>query len=102
MEKIRLKDDERYITITIEEFTNKLNEAIEESMTSGMTMRTGESKRAAAIAAIAVSIAKKNNDPLYELLKRHRSAWKRIKDDIISRYRGQAEMKLQQNLSKGR
>jgi len=92
--------DNNLITVSPEELSKYLKESIEEAMTTGSVMRSGESKRAAAVAAIAVSLAKKNNDPLYDLLKRHRGAWKRIKDDVISRYRGQAEMKLQQNMSK--
>jgi len=73
---------------------------IEEALAGGMQMRSYESKKEAAISAIAVSLAKKNNDPLYGLLKRHRDAWKHAKNEIITRYRGQAEMKFQSNQSK--
>ena len=77
-------------------------EGIEEAMAGGMQMRSYESKKQAAIAAIAVSLAKKNNDPHYEMLKRYRHAWKKIKDEIVTRYRSQAEMKFQQNQSKSK
>ena len=72
---------------------------LEEALVGGMQMRTHESKKNAAIGAIAVSMAKKNKDPLYELLKRHRTAWKRAKDEIVLRYRSQAEMKFQRKQS---
>lgn len=72
---------------------------LEEALSGGMQMRTHESKKNAAIGAISVSMAKKNHDPLYELLKRHRSAWKRAKDDIVMRYRSQAEMQFQRKQS---
>jgi len=81
-------------------FENDVAMIIEEAITGGMQMRSYESKKEAAIAAIAVALAKKNKDPLYEQLKRHRGAWKRIKDDLVRRYRGQAEMKFQQNQSR--
>lgn len=72
---------------------------LEEALVGGMQMRTHESKKNAAIGAIAVSMAKKNQDPLYGLLKRHRDAWKRAKDDIVMRYKSQAEMKFQRKQS---
>ncbi len=85
-----------------EELTKELDAKVvqlEEALTGGMAFRTHESKKNAAIGAIAVSMAKKNHDPLYDLLKRHRTAWKRAKDDLVMRYRSQAEMQFQRKQS---
>jgi hypothetical protein len=78
--------------------TNRLGvkaNPLEETISSGFSLRTHESKKNAAIGAIAVSMAKKNKDPLYNVLKMHREAWKRAKNDIVMRYQSQAEMKFQ-------
>jgi len=66
-------------------------------MASSMVLRSYESKKSAAVAAIAVSMAKKHNDPMYDQLKRHRHAWKAAKDQIVQRYAGQATMQWQQS-----
>ena len=87
-EKIQLTD----------ELESKVKQ-LEEALAGGMMMRTHESKKNAAIGAIAVSMAKKNQDPLYGLLKRHRDAWKRAKNDIVMRYQSQAEMQFQRKQS---
>lgn len=75
--------------------TIKILEIVEEATSAGMQMRSYEGKKNAAVAAIAVSMAKKNNDPLYERLKHFRGAWKHSKDDILQRYSAQAVQKWQ-------
>ena len=77
------------------EDTLKILDVIEEATTSGMQMRTYESKKAAAIGAIAVAMAKKNKDPLYDRLKHFRGAWKGSKDEILQRYYSQATQRWQ-------
>jgi len=103
--KIMDKDFDKKLKKIIEEtgIFNELDDGlniIEEAFGSSMQMRSFDSKKQAAIAAIAVALAKKNNDPLYEMLKRHRSAWKKAKDELVARYAGQAEAKFQQNMTK--
>jgi len=91
------------ISTKIEEFENALNnegEEIEEATTGGMQMRTYESKKNAAIAAIAVGMAKKNKDPMYERLIHHRHAWKSLKNQLLQRYYSQAAMKWQAGQNK--
>jgi len=68
---------------------------LEEATTAGMQMRSYESKKNAAIGAIAVSLAKKHHDPLYERLKHFRSAWKHTKNEILQRYYSQATQQWQ-------
>jgi len=62
-----------------------------------MVMRTMEAKRNAALAAIAVSIARMNNDVLYHKLKKYRGLWKDTKNQIVSKYNGQAMQKWAKN-----
>jgi len=83
----------------IKETLEESDKFMEEAFAGGMQMRTHEAKKEAAISAIAVSLAKRNNDPLYGILKRHRHMWKQAKNDIVMRYRGQAEMRFQQKQS---
>jgi len=54
--------------------------------TASMTMRSYEAKRNAALAAIAVSIARSKNDVLYHKLKKYRKLWKDTKNQILSKY----------------
>jgi hypothetical protein len=75
--------------------TLKILEVVEEATTAGMQMRSYESKKNAAIGAIAVSLAKKNRDPLYDRLKHFRGAWKHAKNEILQRYYSQATQKWQ-------
>jgi len=88
----------------IEESSKELSKdelsIIEEATSSGMQMRSYESKKAAAIGAIAVSLAKKHKDPLYDRLKHFRGAWKDSKDQILQRYYSQATMQWQQGQNK--
>ena len=67
------------------------------AVSTSMTMRSFEAKRNAALAAIAVSIARKNNDVLYHKLKKYRALWKDTKNLILSKYSGQAMQKWAQN-----
>jgi len=55
-----------------------------------MTMRTYAAKRNAALAAIAVSIARRNNDVLYHKLKKYRKLWKDTKNQILMKYQSAA------------
>jgi len=75
--------------------TLKILDIVEEATTAGMQMRSYESKKNAAIGAIAVSLAKKNRDPLYERLKHFRNAWKHAKNEILQRYYSQATQQWQ-------
>lgn len=67
---------------------------------SSSMIRSHESKKNAAIAAIATSLAKKNNDQLYLQLKRHRDAWKKAKDEILNKYQSEAMNKWAQSQNK--
>jgi hypothetical protein len=64
-----------------------------------MVMRSMEAKRNAALAAIAVSIARSKNDVLYHKLKKYRALWKDTKNQILSKYSGQAMQKWAKNQS---
>ena len=55
-----------------------------------MSMRSVHAKRNAALAAIAVSIARMNNDVLYHKLKKYRALWKDTKNQILQKYQSQA------------
>jgi len=55
-----------------------------------MSMRTIEAKRNAALAAIAVSIARSRNDVLYHKLRKYRKLWKDTKNQIVQKYSGLA------------
>ncbi len=68
---------------------------------ASMVMRSHESKKNAAVAAIAVSMARMNNDQLYFRLKRFRTLWKDTKNDILRKYQSAALSKWAQNQSKG-
>ncbi len=94
-------------TIKIEESLEGISEedianfiSLEEATTAGMQMRSYEAKKAAAVAAIAVGMAKKNHDPMYERLTHHRHAWKSIKNQLLQRYYSQAQMKWQSGQNK--
>ncbi len=65
-----------------------------------MVMRSHESKKNAAVAAIAVSMARMDNNQLYFKLKRFRTLWKDTKDQILQRYGSQAQVKWAQNQAK--
>lgn len=66
----------------------------------GMVMRSYAAKRNAALAAIAVSIAKKNNDVLYHKLKKYRKLWKDTKNQILMKYQSAAMQQWARNQSK--
>jgi hypothetical protein len=92
------KNIEESTEALLESFTDdqlKILESIEEATTAGMQMRSYESKKNAAIGAIAVSMAKKNKDPLYDRLKHFRGAWKHAKNEILQRYYSQATQRWQ-------
>ncbi len=72
------------------------------AMSTSMTVRSFEAKRNAALAAIAVSIARMNNDVLYAKLRKHRAIWKDTKNMILSKYSGQATQKWALNQAKGK
>ena len=61
------------------------------AVTTSMVMRSHEAKRNAAIAAISVALAKKNNDVLYAKLRKYRALWKAAKNDIVRKYGPQAQ-----------
>lgn len=69
-------------------------------VTSSTTIRSHESKRSAAIASIAVSIARKKNDPLYLKLKKFRAMWKDSKNQILSKYTNEANQIWVKNQSR--
>jgi len=68
--------------------------SIEEAISTSMVSRTREAKLSAAIAAVSVAMAKKNNDPLYHKLIKHRKAWKAAKDQIVQKYSPMARQKV--------
>jgi hypothetical protein len=51
-----------------------------------MVVRSHETKKKAALAAIAVSIARSRNDVLYHKLKKYRNLWKETKNQILQKY----------------
>ena len=63
------------------------------ALSSSTYVRTGETKRKAAIAAIATALAKKNGDPLYVKLAKYRKLWKDHKEQIMRKYGAQAAQK---------
>jgi hypothetical protein len=56
------------------------------AVTQSMSMRTMQAKKNAALGAIAVSIARSKNDPLYHKLKKYRTLWKDTKNQLVSKY----------------
>jgi len=64
---------------------------------SSMVMRSHAAKRAAALGAIAVGIARSKNDVLYHKLRKYRTLWKSTKDQIVQKYGGQALQKWASN-----
>jgi len=66
-----------------------------------MVMRSMQAKKNAALAAIAVSIARQKNDVLYHKLKKYRKLWKDTKNQIVQKYGSAATQKWAQNQSKG-
>jgi len=73
---------------------------IEEGVSAGMVMRSFEAKKNAAVAAIAVSMARMKNDVLYIKLKKYRGLWKDTKNMITQKYASAALSKWAQNQSK--
>jgi len=71
------------------------------AVSASMVMRSHEAKRNAALAAIAVSIARSKNDVLYHKLKKYRTLWKDTKNQIVSKYASAAMSKWAQNQSRG-
>ncbi len=67
---------------------------------ASMMMRSHEAKKNAAVAAIAVSMARKNNDVLFMKLKKYRGLWKDTKNMITQKYGSAALSKWSQNQSK--
>lgn len=57
---------------------------------TSMTTRSRESKKNAAIAAIAVSLARKNNDIMFGKLKKYRKMWKATKELVLRKYQSKA------------
>jgi hypothetical protein len=71
------------------------------AISASMVMRSHEAKKNAALAAIAVSIARSKNDVLYHKLKKYRTLWKDTKNQIVSKYASAAMSKWAQNQAKG-
>lgn len=67
---------------------------------TSMTMRTHEAKKNAALAAIAVSIARTRQDVLYFKLKKYRALWKDTKNQIVAKYGSAAMQKWALNQAK--
>ncbi len=63
-------------------------------------MRTHAAKKNAALAAIAVSIARSKNDVLYNKLKKYRGLWKDTKNQILQKYGSAALQKWSLNQAK--
>ncbi len=71
------------------------------AVAASMVMRSHEAKKNAAIAAIAVSIARSRNDVLYAKMKKYRNLWKETKNQILQKYSSAALSKWAQNQAKG-
>jgi hypothetical protein len=56
-----------------------------------------QAKKNAALAAIAVSIAKSKNDVLYHKLRKYRALWKDTKNQIVTKYGSAAMQKWAKN-----
>ncbi len=67
---------------------------------ASMVMRSHAAKKNAALAAIAVSIARSKNDVLYHKLKKYRNLWKSTKNQIVQKYGSLALQKWAANQSK--
>ncbi|RTZ92264.1 MAG: hypothetical protein DSY93_01880 [SAR324 cluster bacterium] len=63
------------------------------AITTSTVMRSHESKKSAAIASIAVSLARQKNDPLFNKLKKFRGMWKDAKNQILQKYSNEANQK---------
>jgi len=62
--------------------------------------RTREQKIAAAAAALAIQLAKKNKDPMYYKLKRYRSLLLEAREKIMQKWYNKAKIIVRQKLSK--
>jgi hypothetical protein len=71
------------------------------AVTTSMVTRTHAAKKNAALAAIAVSIARSKNDVLYHKLKKYRTLWKDTKNQIVQKYGSAAMQKWSVNQAKG-
>ena len=64
---------------------------------TSMVVRSHAAKKAAALGAIAVGIARTKNDVLYHKLRKYRTLWKSTKDQIVQKYGSQALQKWSMN-----
>jgi hypothetical protein len=94
MEKTMKKILNEVETGKIKEINESTLMTLEESITSSTVHRTREAKLSAAIGAVSVAIAKKNNDPIYAKLVKHRKAWKAAKDQLVQKYSSIARQKV--------
>ncbi len=70
------------------------------AVSTSMVVRSFEAKKAAALGAIAVGIARKRNDVLYHKLIKYRKLWKDTKNQILQKYSSAAMSKWAQNQAK--
>ena len=61
--------------------------------------RTREQKIAAAAASVAVQLAKKNNDPMYDKLKRYRALLLEARKKIMQKWYNKAKAIVRQRMS---
>jgi len=61
--------------------------------------RTRDQKIAAAAASVAVQLAKKNNDPMYDKLKRYRALMLEAREKIMQKWYTKAKAIVRQRLS---
>ena len=87
------------IKTLIEEATEEQLQKLEEAFTMSMVQRSREAKINAAVGAIAVSMAKKANDPLYFKLVKYRKLWKETKNRIVAKYGARAYQQWVSNKS---
>jgi hypothetical protein len=72
------------------------------AVAASMVMRSHEAKKNAALAAIAVSVARSKNDVLYHKLIKYRRLWKDTKNQILSKYSSVAMQRWAANQAKGK
>ena len=69
-------------------------------MQTSTIKRTKEDKIAALIGNMALKLAKKNNDPLYEKYAKYRRQYLELKKELIQKYMSRAKQAVKQALRK--
>jgi hypothetical protein len=64
------------------------------AISTSMTKRTRASKLAAKGASLALQIAREKDDPKYSKYKRFKTAYMKLKKDLVLKYFGKAKAKM--------